>query len=91
MADNQGRLRHGIVAQPASIRRKRSRSLHVSVDSSLVDVEASTYRAHAFPPSSSRRRQMSPYHALEAPPVQVKASPYSVLIFMEMYLRFNLC
>lgn len=67
MIDNQDRLRHDIVAQHASVQRKKARSSQAFVVSSPVVADASTSGAHASPPLSSRRRHMSPTQAPEAP------------------------
>ncbi|XP_050876803.1 uncharacterized protein LOC127080526 [Lathyrus oleraceus] len=72
MVDNQDRLRHRRSVQHASIRREKARSLQKPVDSGSVDVEALTSEIHAYSPSSSRRRHVSPPDGPEAPHVHVK-------------------
>lgn len=59
VADRDDRLRHGRIAQHASIQRKKSQVLEARVPSSLVHAEASTSRAHISSHSSSRGRRVT--------------------------------
>lgn len=63
MVDRDDKVRYKRILQHALVRREKSRVLEAHVHSSLVHAEASNYRAHASPSSSSRRRQVSPTYA----------------------------
>lgn len=63
MANRDDILRHWRIAQHAFVQREKSQFLEALVPSSSVHAEASTFGDHIFPPSSSRKKRVSPSDA----------------------------